>query len=376
MLGLLAVSCGGRSASPRGWAEPVESGKTVMVSSSRGKISGVDTDTNLLKWQFPGSWTMPKDISDDLKGVYGAPVVASDGNTTFIADYNGIIYAFNQTDGTLSGNKKLAGALKLKDPVIGGIAISKSAGVLFVTTGDRVVKVKYAAGSPPTLTLDPGWAVQTGDDIWGVPVISGDRVLFSSLDGKLYSVNQNDAADRWEYDPNGSGLVSTPAIIGSTVYVGGFDSKLHAVDLATGEAKWTFQASYWVWSTPIASGNDVIFGDFNGRIYSVSQSDGSESWEIDLGRGPIVGAPVVAQGTLVAGTQDGWLVGIDPSSRETTWETKLPTSFTADLVTVANGSAVLIAPRGCVTPEGATEKVYYYSVDPTNGELKTAQNVC
>jgi hypothetical protein len=50
MLGLLAVGCGATAAKPRGWAEPVESGKTVMVSSSRGKISGIDSDTNLLKW--------------------------------------------------------------------------------------------------------------------------------------------------------------------------------------------------------------------------------------------------------------------------------------------------------------------------------------
>jgi hypothetical protein len=375
MLGLLAVSCGGTAAKPRGWAEPVESGKTVMVSSSRGKISGIDSDTNLLKWQFPNSWNIQGDNSD-LKGIYGAPVIASDGNTTFIGDYNGIVYAFNQNDGTVTGEKKPAFGLELKDPIIGGVAIDKSAGMLFVTTGDRVVRIKYTAGSPPSLALDPNWVVETGEDIWSVPVINGDRILFSSLDGKLYSVSRTDASDRWTYDPDGSGLVSTPAIIGNTVYVGGFDSKLHAVDLASGTEKWNFQASYWIWNTPISDGTNVVFGDFNGRLYSVNQSDGSETWQLDLGKGPIVGSPVLAQGTLVVGTQDGWLVGVDTATRQSTWETKLPTSFTADLIASANGSTVLIAPRGCVTPEGQEQKAYYFAVNPTNGELKEAQNLC
>jgi outer membrane protein assembly factor BamB len=165
-------------------------------------------------------------------------------------------------------------------------------------------------------------------------------------------------------------------VIGNTVYVGGFDSKLHAVDLASGTEKWTFDASYWVWNAPISDGNDIIFGDFNGRVYAVNQNDGSETWQISVGRGAIVGSPVLAQGTLVVATQDGWLVGIDPSTHEKKWETNVPTDFTANLVAVDNGSTVLIAPRGCVTPEGLDHKVYYYAVNPANGELKEAQNIC
>lgn len=375
MLGLLAVSCGGTAAKPRGWAEPLESGKTVMVSNSRGKISGIDTDTNLLKWQFPNSWDIQGD-DPDLKGIYGAPVVATDGNTTFIADYNGVLYAFNQNEGTVSGDKKAATGLNLSEPVIGGIAINRASNTLFVTSGARLLKVKYTAGTPPTLDPDESWSVNTGADIWGVPVLSGDRVLFTSLNGKLYSVDQNDSSKRWEYAPGDSGLVSTPAVIGSTVYVGGFDSKLHAVDLATGEPRWSFKATYWVWSTPISDGgSNIIFGDFNGRLYAVNQSDGRETWRLDLGKGPIVGAPALVQGTLVVGTEDGWLVGIDASSRQTKWETDLPTGFTADFVATTSGM-VLIAPHGCVTPEGFEQKTYYYAVNPANGELKEAQNLC
>lgn len=374
LLGILTVSCSRGAAQPRGWAEPAQAGKVVMVSTSGGHLSGIDSDTHLLKWKFPNSWTIQGDNSD-LKGIYGSPVVASDGNTTFFGDYNGNLYAFNQNDGTLTADKKAATSLKLRDPVIGGVAIDKASTSLFVTTGDRLIKAKYTAGSPPGLTLDTSWQVQTGADIWGVPVINNGRVLFASLDGKLYSVSLTDASERWTYKAGSSGLVSTPAVIGDTVYVAGFDSKLHAVDLSSGEERWSFQASYWVWNPPIADGSDLIFGDFNGRIYSVNQQTGEENWQADLSKGPIVGAPVLVQGTLVVGTQDGWLVGLDASNRQSKWETKLPTSFTADLVK-ASDTKVLLAPRGCVTPEGSENKVYYYAVNPANGELTEAQNVC
>ncbi|MGE0686604.1 MAG: hypothetical protein AB7P33_07670, partial [Dehalococcoidia bacterium] len=65
----------------------------------------------------------------------------------------------------------------------------------------------------------------------------------------------------------------------------------------------------------------------------------------------------------------------DASNRQTKWEIDLPTGFTADLVATTSGT-VLIAPRGCVTPEGFEQKTYYYAVNPANGELKEAQNLC
>jgi outer membrane protein assembly factor BamB len=375
MLGLLATACGGGAAGPRGWAEPIQSGKTVLVSAHRGKIDGIDTDTNLLRWQFPGGWEINGDDSD-LKGIYGPPVVASDNDTTFVADYNGIIYAFKQSEGRAQppNPKPIAAAMNLGEPVIGGIVIDKSTNDLYVTSGARLLKLKFASsGGSSGFTTE--WAFETGADIWGVPVISNGRILFTSLDGHLYSINMSDGTQVWKYSTGGSGLVSTPFVSNGTVYAGGFDSKLHAVDLASGEEKWTFQASYWVWTTPIADGSRIIFGDFDSKLYAVNATDGVEAWQMDLGHGAIVGAPIITQGTLVVGTEDGWLGGIDTSNQSIKWQTDLDTGFASDLTLATDGS-VLIAPKGCVTREGIEQKTYFYAVNASNGELKQAQDVC
>jgi outer membrane protein assembly factor BamB len=374
LLGLLAVGCGAGAAAPRGWAEPVESGPNVLVSTGRGRIDAIDGD-NIRKWRFPDYWDVQGD--DNLDGIYGAPVVASDNDTTFIADYNGYVYAFKQSQAPTTAQyesdapRPVAASINLGEPVIGGVALDTTTNDLFVTSGARLLRLRYQSSG---LTSD--WVFETGADIWSEPVLaSGNRVIFTSLDGGLYALDRTTGAQVWKYNGGDSGLVSTPAIIGDTIYAGGFDSKLHAVDLASGTGKWTFDASYWVWNTPISDGNTIIFGDFNGVLYGVSSSDGSESWRVALGKGAIVGAPVLAQGTLVVATEDGWITGLVAATREVRWQKQIDTSITADLVVGTDGT-VLIAPRGCVTPEGLEQKTYYYGVNPSNGELIQAREVC
>lgn len=375
ILGALAVSCGNPGGQPRGWAEPVVSGNNVIVSSGRGRIDAIDTQTNILRWRFPNFWSVNGN-ANDTKGFYGSPVVAGDNDTVFVADYNGYIYAFRQSQAPTASQlqsdapRPPAATLYLGDPVIGGIALDPVTNDVFVTSGERLLRLRYASDR---LTSD--WVFHTGAANWSTPVlIPNNRLLLASLDGSLYALDRSNGSVAWRYSTGGAGLVSRPLVIGNTVYVGGFDSKLHAVDLTTGEGKWTFQASYWVWSAPVADGNTLIVGDFNGTLYGVDASTGQESWRVDLKKGPIVGSPALSQGTIVVATDDGHIVGLSTSTREVRWERKLSTGIIADLV--PGDGVVFMAPRGCVTPEGTEQRTYYYGVNPANGELRQAQDVC
>ena len=52
----------------------------------------------------------------------------------------------------------------------------------------------------------------------------------------------------------------------------------------------------------------------------------------------------VTSSTLVVATEDGWLVGLEPSTAQhKRWEKKIDTSINADLV--VSGDTVLIAPK-------------------------------
>lgn len=379
MLGLLVVGCGGGAASPRGWAEPVQHQDLTIVSTGRGRLDGIEDGRQA--WRFPRDWDVTG-ANDDLKGIYGGPAISSDGSTVFFGDYNGRVYAFKPADAPAneSAAEKPAGVLDIGDPIIGGVALDSAGEWLYVTSGEKLYALRAAdivRRIDGDFEVANRWApFKTGGDIWSVPTLtSNGRILLSSLDGKLYAINQSDGKEVWRFDNGKSGLVSTPAIIGDIAYVGGFDSKLHAINLSDGSEKWAFQASYWVWNSPISDGSRVVFGDFNGRLYGVNTSDGSEAWSVSLDKGPIVSAPVITAGTLVVATQDGWVLGLDPSTREVRWETKIASKFTASLVVAADGN-VLLAPSGCVTPEGSENKNYYNAVDPRTGDLKSALDIC
>ena len=106
----------------------------------------------------------------------------------------------------------------------------------------------------------------------------------------------------------------------------------------------------------------------------MSLSDGSESWSLALDKGPIRASPALAGGTLIVSTDDGWLFGIDTNSHEIVWSRDVGSALNADIT--VDGASVYIAPKGCVTPEGGGDKVYYTQVNPSNGELTAATGVC
>jgi outer membrane protein assembly factor BamB len=384
LLSLLGLSCGGGAAGPRGWAAPVLEDDLLIVSTSKGRLNGIEAGTSKEAWRFPTYWALPKGAGG-LSGIYGPPVLSRDGSVIYVGDYNGYVYAFRPADYETSGiEKPKAGAYKVNDSVIGGIALDPSSDVLYVTAGASVYSIR---ASELTARIGDAKADVTAArlfrakrEIWSVPVLAGGKLFVSSIDGNLYALDPRTGALSWRFDA-GDALASTPLPADANgdgqpdlILVGGFDSRLHALDMATGRERWSFQASNWVWGRPAVESDRVYFGDFDGNLYALNLSNGALAWSVGLNMGAIRAAPAVAGGLVVVATEDGWLVGVNPANQGLSWQKKIDAKLNADLV--RDGSDVLIAPSRCVTPVGATEKVYYVSVSAQTGELSTAEGVC
>jgi outer membrane protein assembly factor BamB len=381
-LSLLVLSCS-KAASPRGWAAPVGLDNLVIVSTSKGHLTAINASSREKIWRFPDCWSVNEKGARSLAGIYGPPVASRDGQTLFVGDYSGYVYAF-PTKGydcdKGSEVKAKAGAFKFDDKVIGGLALDASSDTLYVTSGQRLYSLRakdlIARIDNSKADVELKEVFKAGGDIWSTPVLTANGLLFSSLDGGLYMIDPSSGRQAWRYSA-GRSLASTPVVSGGAnglALVGGFDGELHAVDLATGLAKWSFQATNWVWSSPLVDSGRAYFGDFNSNLYAVDLSSGSEVWSLALGHGPIRSAPALAGGTLVVATEGGWLVGIDPTNQSKKWETRVNSGIAAD-VSVRNDT-VLIAPKGCVKVGDSSEKTYYTGVDPRTGNLTQASGVC
>lgn len=377
LLSALVVGCGG-AAGTRGWAAPARAGDILLVSTGTGRLDGLNAQTRQQVWRFNDFWHIEDGSARKLRGIYGQPVVSDDG-TVFFGDYNGYIYAFRPSEVKFQeferdSDKPKAASLKLGGPVLGGVTLDPATGLLFVSAGESLYKLQStqlaAKIANKDLDIEVARLFETGGEIWSQPLLANGNVYISSLDGNMYAIDQATGREVWRFTGERS-LASTPALASDTLLVGGFDRRLHAVDLATGERKWSFEATDWVWSRPAIEGNSAYFGDFDGNVYSVNVTTGAATWSLALDKGAVRAAPVLSGGLLVVGTEDGWFVGIEPSSQAIRWQTKVDTAVTADLVVAEDGS-VLIAPSSCVSLNDTDERVYYTGLDPATGVLRRA----
>jgi outer membrane protein assembly factor BamB len=73
----------------------------------------------------------------------------------------------------------------------------------------------------------PNWRFSARGRIDSSPVVSGDKVVFGSMDGKLYLVSLDSGSEVVSYEI-GEPISSTPAVVAGKVIVGCEDGKVYA----------------------------------------------------------------------------------------------------------------------------------------------------
>jgi outer membrane protein assembly factor BamB/S1-C subfamily serine protease/plastocyanin len=211
--------------------------------------------------------------------------------------------------------------------------------------------------------------------------------------GTVYAVNAETGQELWRFDANG-GFAFTPMIVRDLVIATSFNGKVYALEADTGLERWRFDMGPWTGLGPTVLGQNLYVGDGAGRIYAIDISSGQRvdhlqgySTYTDLAShlgslfvggkcGYIfiieldppkresvkavatctqVSSPIVVDGFVVAGTEDGRLVAL------------------ADLrvsVPIAEGLRVLIADEA-VSIRAAPSSVAIVRGEATSGRAAT-----
>ena len=350
-------------------------------TTASAHAAGIEITAVRRPWRFPDDWHI-RDGSRNLGGVYGTPLVDSDG-VMYVGDYGGWLYAFVPEDVNLDAatenDEPKVAVSDLGEPVIGGQVLDEESGLLYVTAGEELfavdserLKASLAAGGGE-IEPEAGFRFKAGGELWGAPAVQDGIVYLSSLDGKLYALDGATGAVNWSFD-GGKGLTTTPVFAGGLILVGGFDSRLFGVNAADGTLAWDLAVSNWIFATPVVDGTTAYFGDFDGVIHAVNVETGAEEWALALDRGKIRGAAAVSGDYLVVGTDTGWLIGLDLTTQQRAWEVDVGSDILADLV--AAGDEVLMAPQGCVTLPGGEVSTYFRAVEAATGTLRRVEGLC
>jgi outer membrane protein assembly factor BamB len=286
---------GGGLAYDNGW---------LFATLSSGEVLGLDVASGALVWTQP--------LGVPLRA---APTVAEDRVLVLTADNQ--LYALDGTTGRPvwrhAGFFEGAGLLGGPSPAV-----------------DRdLVVVPYSSAELYALRLDTGrplWsdtverprrtqALDQITDIDGMPVIADDMVYVAGYGGQMAAIDARRGIRAWDIDVAST---DTPWLAGDFLYVLTTRGEVLCLLRSNGRVRWVSPLPRFanpddpgstaiVWSGPILVGDRLLIVGSNGQAVTMSPYNGEILGRLDL-PGPVVIAPVAAQGTVYIVTEDAELL--------------------------------------------------------------------
>jgi outer membrane protein assembly factor BamB len=239
-----------------------------------------------------------------LGGISGTPVVRD--SIVLIGTLHGELQAISLLNGKRLGYVVFESAIK-GSPVLDGTNV-----IVAVSNGSETL-VSYSLRSGTRVWSRPYGAIESA------PLLSGDLLYVTTLDGYLNCIKKNDGTEVWKYAPedNRKPIRSSPASDGQTVFFGGDNGVLAAVG-GDGQLKWRVQTGASIFATPIVTGEVVVVGNLNGNCYGVRKSDGTLLWNVGLGA-PMYGAAAASNGRVFVAAADGVVRALDEFTGQEHW---------------------------------------------------------
>ena len=213
--------------------------------------------------------------------------------------------------------------------------------------GDNYLKLGPAIdGKRGFVTDDKGhvraFDVHTGKAIWDVqlhlPVtggvgLAGNRVLVGTRRGKVVALSKDDGHVLWRTTVS-SEVLAPPGGAQGVVVVRTVDGRLFGLDADTGKRKWTYDANVPVLtlrgtSAPVVSNGIVVCGFDNGKLVALTLGDGTVLWDTTVavphGRSElerivdIDGDPVIRGNTVYVASYQGRVAAVQLDSGRMLW---------------------------------------------------------
>jgi outer membrane protein assembly factor BamB len=317
MLALVTVSCGRQI--PPYWPDLAVVGDTVYVAEMNGQVFALNAETGAQMWSYPiieqrqGGLLSGCSASGPTDGpFFSAPAVSKE-----------FLY--------LGSAGERQQALFRQSTNNSGLRTLNKLGTLqwtFKGTKDRTVASPALSGDTVYLpssdysvyavdleTRDARWEFKTENWVWASPLAVDDTIFIASMDHNLYAVDAQTGAEVWRFERASGALPAAPALADGTLYLGSLNGWMFAVEAQTGELVWEHQVEGGVWATPRVEDSALYFGTLGGKVYALDTADGSELWHSDAG-GEVRGTPAYANGMLYFASEDGRLRAFDEDGTE------------------------------------------------------------
>ena len=180
---------------------------------------------------------------------------------------------------------------------------------------------------------EKNWEFNCNSEIYSSPALSGNSVIFASMDGKIYCLNADNGKLNWQFD-TGKNIFSTGTIFNDRIYIGNSAGDIFSLSLKTGEIKWQKNVKSEILGAPVTDGESVIFGTDSGQLFAFNTS-GALKWKLDL-RSVIKIPPLISGKICYIGNLMKFLYAINIENGEVIWKENLGGRIKTALVQVEN----------------------------------------
>jgi serine/threonine protein kinase len=149
---------------------------------------------------------------------------------------------------------------------------------------------------------DLKWRFNAKRAVTSSPIISGDMILFTSVDATLYALDFQNGWAIWRFRM-GKGSISSPCVVDNSVFVGAADGFIYAVDARTSKELWRFRTEHQVSGSPTIYNDSLYCGSVDGFLYCLEYRTGRLRWKFST-EGQIIGSPLVYDDVIYVGSTD------------------------------------------------------------------------
>ena len=280
---------------------PALLGDSLYAASTNGRVDKVNANDGKRIWQTK----LPKQTITAGVGVGNGLVL--------VATNQGVVYALNQQDGSISWQVQLSSEI-LASPAVGSE-------IVVARTGDGKVyglaafdgKILWTISRQlPKLTL-------RGDSR---PLIFGGAVFTGFADGTLAAVEAQNGRALWDFPisfPRGTSEIdrladidTNPLLVGEKIYVSSYQEVTHSLDIKQQKIEW---------STDVSSHHSLAYdaahlyvSDKKGVVHQLDRADGNKLWSQAGLRLSNISAPISVGPYVMVADGDGSLYVLDKRS--------------------------------------------------------------
>lgn len=298
----------------------------------------------------------------DVDGVVdGAPAIYDDA--VFVGSKQGTVYRLAEGDGTVEWRHATGFGNKEHRPASPRVVDDR----VYFGTGNGLVSLDASTGGKH-------WHVLTREEtvpfarVHSTPAI-GDGAVYV---GHPTGVNVLDAEDgsvlwRTMIPPGADGsttYVSSPAITDDRLFIGARNGSLYVLDRASGERLTTYENEFEpdlpgspsdeITTSPSIANGTVVAGSEDYHVYAWDVETGNRQWRFRVG-GRCYTSPAIADGIVYAGGVSGRVYGLAVDTGEVRWRYDTGGQLLDSSPAVVEGLVCVVNHRGdIVMIEGGT----------------------